>query len=300
VGSPFGVEIPDNFGAPESASSAGSAGAADTAPEGAANTAAESPAAVTKPESQEPQVTDLDSLERFRFQGRELSKDDLQKLLSGESGAKAESDNARFDQNFRYDLATVLEDPSKLAAFRQIYPPEYVQIVERALKAQGLTATASPSQGQPNAKQETPPADPRIARLEKIADQWEAAQKEQRVSQITQSLDKSFDKLSKKYPDADPEVINSRLFAMRQMGQELQTKDGKLREDIIEKLFKDDHTKREQAYEAKYSQKVEAQKRANSQARDVGQGGSASSPAPQRARNIKEATAQALASLGER
>lgn len=295
MSAPFGVELPENFGTSGNASDAArESGAADTAPEGAQNAAAESPAGAIESEGREPQVTDLDSLERFRFQGRELSKDDLQKLLAGES-REAESAYAKFDANFRYDLATVLEDPSKLAAFRSIYPPEYVQLAERALKAQGVNPQSP--QGQPNAKQDSQPADPRIARLEKIADQWEAAQRESRVNQITSALDKSFDKFSKKYPDADQEVINSRLFALRQQGIELQDQNGKLREDVIEKLFKDDNGARLKAKEDWWKQKVEAQKRANSQARDVGRGGSASSPPPQKARNIKEATAAALASL---
>lgn len=296
MGSPFGVELPENLGASEGASSGGESRAADTAPEGASNAATESPVAATKPEGQEPQVTDLDSLDRFRFQGKELSKADLQKLFAGESRQQPESDNARFDQNFRYDLAAVLEKPQLLAEFRRLYPPEYVQLAERALKAQGTQPTQATSEANANAK----PADPRFEEVYQVAQEWKAMQREQRIEGIKNAVDKSFDKFSKKYSDADPEVINSRLIAMRQQGLELQTKQGKLREDVIEDLFKRDHEARLKAKEDWWKQKVEAQKRANSQARDVGHGGSASSPPPQKARTIKEATANALASLESR
>lgn len=279
---PFGVELPETFEAPSSA-------AEPTARE-ASNAGESTPARET--EANKPQVDpfDLDSLERFRFQGRELSKDDLQKLLTGGQESASESTNAKFDQNFRFDLDTVLADPSKLALFRQIYPPEYVAIAEKAMAQQ--RAQASPVQQQNSGK---PSEDPRISRLEKIADQWENAQREQRVESLKGTLDKTFDSLSKKYPEADQEVINSRLFAMRQSGTQLQDQNGKLRNDIIEDLFKRDHAAREKRYEDKYRQKVEDQKRVNSNARDVGKGGSASSPAPGKAKNIKEATAAALA-----
>lgn len=289
MGQPFNVELPETFGSDASASEA----TPDTAHEATDKPAAETAAQETKPETNEPQITDLDSLERFRFQGRELSKDDLQKLLTGATDAKPESEHAKFDLNFRFDLAAVLESPSLLAKFRQIYPPEYVQLAERALKAQGV----QPAQDASKATTDAKPADPRFEEVYQIAQEWKSAQREQRVSEIKSALDSSFEKLGKKYPDADPEVINSRLFAMRQQGVELRTKEGKLREDVIEKLFKEDHAKREAAYEAKYRQKVDAQKRANNQARDVGKGGSASSPPPVKPRTIKEATAAALASL---
>lgn len=285
MSSPFGVELPENFGSDRSAS------LADTAPEGAA-ASAESPAGAKEPETREPQVTDLDSLERFRFQGRELSKDDLQKLLSGESD-QPKSDKPDYDRAFRYDFSAVLEDPKLLAKFREIYPPEYVQIVERALSAQGKPVSQATS-GQANPEKQ---ADPRIDEMWQAVQEWKNVQKEQRVESLKTALDSSFEKLSKKYPDADPEVINSRLIAMRQMGTELKNKDGKLREDVIEDLFKRDNAARAKAREEWWSKKVEAQKSANSRARDVGQGGSASSPAPQKARSIKEATAAALASL---
>jgi hypothetical protein len=285
VGDPFGVSIPENFGASSSASEDSDTGSGNPNPiaEGATG---------NEPDTHKPQVdpVDLDSLERFRFQGKELSKDDLQKLLSGQSGTEA-TPNAKFDSNFRYDLATVLEDPSKLAQFRRIYPAEYVQIVERALAAQRAGEPVNPN-GQPKPGTSN---DPRLERLEKIAEQWETAQKEQRVSQITSALDRCFESLAKKYPDADAEVINSRLFALRQMGTQLQDENGKLKENVIEKLFKDDHTVRAKAREDWWKKKVESQKNANSQARDAGQGGAASSPAPKKDRTIKDATKSALA-----
>lgn len=272
----FGVELPESFEAPPASAETGS-------PNGAAPDNKET-------KTSEPQVTDLDSLEKFKFQGRELTREELTELVQ-KAQQPQESEASKFDRAFRLDLDVVLKDPNRLNDFKSVYPPEYVQIVERLLGQRNTT----PTSGQ-NAV-DAAPKDPRFEEMYSTVQEFKAQQKEQRVQSFERQLDTSFEKLSKKFPEADPEVINSRCLALSQQGVQLTDKAGKIQDAVLEKLFKQDHDKRAAYYEQKYRAKVDAQKQANSRSRDMGTGGSVSSPSGKQPNTLKEATAALLADL---
>lgn len=290
---PFGVDLSNaTFSKPESESAPAASGAAvssDAAPSGTAFSEGEvseqkGTALEAKGETTTPSV-DL---------RKDYSKEELEKMLGIESQPVAQN-NQKFDDNFGYDIATLLKDPTQFAKFAQIYPPQYVERAKQVLQANGV----NPNQptNQPAPKPNDPWSDPRIQKLLETADRFETMQKEQRIEAIGQKLDTSFDKLSAKYPDADKNVVNWYLQGLAHKGISLLDAKGNLQTQILEKLFKADHEARNKAYEAKYQAKVKAQKTMNAKSRDMGSGGSLASVGGSQPRTIKEATKQVLNDL---
>lgn len=226
-----------------------------------------------------------------KVEQRVFSKDELESIL----GIKTEPqkvDTKKFDDNFGFDIATLLKDPKQFGRFAQIYPQAYVERAKQILAANGINPNA-----QPTMTTKPDSLDPRIQRALEIADRFEAMQKEQRIEAIGQKLDTAFEKLSQKYPDADKNVVNWYLQGLAQQKVNLMDEKGNLRMQILEKLFKSDHDARNAAYEKKYRSKVENQKKVNLKAQDMGSGGSLSSVQGKQARTIKEATNAILADL---
>lgn len=276
---PFGVELPDTFAQPPSGDTPSQSSDSGSAPAGSANTV-ESVAPNGAAKATEPRANTSDSLEALFAEPKQ-----------------SDDPNAKFDKAFRYDFKTVLEDPSKLTEFRRIYPPEYVQIVEAALK-KANTLPQQPTEGSAKPWKD----DPEFQEIIQFRKQFEAAQREQRLQHINSQLDKSFDKFTKKYPEADPNVINWWMQGLSQRGIEMMNKDANgtpttVKDQILEKLFKQDHERREEHYQQKYKAIVEAQKSANGKARDMGVGGSPSSPAGKQPKTIRSATQSLLADL---
>lgn len=276
---PFGVELPENLEAPAAESTESPAGAANKAET-----------------TTEPRVHDLDASERVRFQGKEMSREELTELI--QKAQNPEPEASKFDRAFKVDLDVVLKDPSRLADFKSVYPPEYVQLVERLLTQQRTTTQTPPGQQTDEEKLvEKLATHPKFQRLFQTAEKSEQQEKQARIQGYERQLDTAFGKLAKKFPEADPEVINSRCLALSQQGVQLLDAKGQVKDAILEKLFKQDHDKRNAYYEQKYRSKVDAQKKANSNSRDMGTGGSASSPAGVKHKTMKEATAALLADL---
>lgn len=279
---PFGVELPENFDAPKDAESP----KGGDAPAGAANDAAAPAPAGKETARTEPQASDLDSLDRVRFRGKEFSKEELENLLLGQE-QRQETDNKKFDENFAYDLAAVMKDPSKLAQFAQIYPATYVDRAKFILEQNGTSAKAA---SQTNGQSEPKPGDPRFDEMWSTVQEWKQHQKESRIQNYTQQVDSTFEKLSAKYAEADQEVINSRLQAILAQGANIMDSKGNLDSKVVEKLFKQDHDARTARYEAIYRKKVDAQKTASTNARDMGRGGAPASTAGSSPRTIRGAT----------
>lgn len=278
----FGVELPENFDAPKGTEPS----QGGEAPPGAANEAAAQAPAGKETVRTEPQASDLDSLDRVRFRGKEFSKEELENLLLGQ-GQRQETDTKKFDDNFAYDLAAVMKDPSKLAQFSQIYPANYVQRAQFILEQNGISAKAeSRTNGQPESKS----GDQRLDEMWSTVQEFKQQQKESRIQAYQHQVDTTFDKLATKFPEADQEVINSRLQAILAQGVNIMDAKGNLDSKVVEKLFKQDHDARTARYEATYRKKVDAQKTASTNARDMGRGGTPASISGNSPRTIRDAT----------
>lgn len=294
---PFGVELPENLGsesteaAPETSSSAPES----TAPE---KSLSEAPSTQTPKKD----FLDLDKLERFRFSGREWSPDELKKSILRNSDYTKKmqelsrqredferrntevSTNQRFAENFHFDLQKVIAQPALLSELAKVYPPQYVQAAKNVLAKLGVNEQADPQKAQS--------VDPRVqaelAEMRNWMQGQQAREREQEIARIGADLDTKFQKLGTKYPEADPEVVNTRAQAV------VASQKAPITDAQLEKLFKQHHDQVEQRLVERQRARVEAQRKANQKGKDMGPGGGVPGQAPKKL-TIKEATQQALA-----
>lgn len=285
---PFGVELPENLGSSTDQGVGG--GDSQGAPEGA------SPPSGTQisSEGQGTQIPrqplDLDKLERFRFNGRDWTPSDFRKdyergyMLQGDYSRKTRelAETRKFADNFAHDLRTVIADRNQLDEFKRIYPREFVEICERILEQM--------PHRQPTQQPQPPGAvDPkwaeRLSRVEGQLGHFQQATEQAQVEQIQGWLNNHFDVLSRKYPYADAEVINSRALEAAQKGTQIT-------ETVLDKLFKQHNEQvleRKAGWDKAGKEKATQQIAAGKRARDMGPGGGPPSGAPKSPKTMKEA-----------
>ncbi len=225
-------------------------------------------------------IIDLDSVQKFKFQGREWTPQEMQRayLMQQDYTKKTQSlsEERKYMENLEHDLARVKSEPNLIGQFMQIYPKKFHRFLELA----GV-ATGSPAPKQSNAPQGMDPEF--LRRFETV----ETAFKQQTVKAIESELDNKFSALQKKYPFADEEVILARAEALLNKGEELSDK-------VWDDLWKSNHQKMEKSFKEHYSKQVATQKNANKKSADVAPGGGIPGQKPRTPKTIKEASQFAL------
>lgn len=283
---PFGVDLDSaNFSSSAGESSSESSGGS---PEGAAPGGAE-------PSGKSSDASPREASSRTGSERRsEFTREELEERLTGES-PRQENQNAKFEQNFAYDLAACLKDPSRMKEFAQIYPREFVERAQYVMRQHGV----QPSTPDRQASDAPWRNDPEYLEAMEALKGFKEQQKTARIDNIGRELDRGFSELQAKYPSADQNVINWYLQGLAQKGVQLMNVDQNgvpttIKMQVLDKLFKQDHQQREAAYEKKYRDKIHSQKSVNRSAKDMGSGGSPSSAPGKAARTMKEAKADML------
>lgn len=279
MGSPFGVELPENVG--EHTPSAEPTEAPSGEP--------------SSPKATEPEATqkvsdlvDLDKLERFRFGGREWSRKDFTGgYLRHEDYTKKTTELAearKYVENFAADINTVLRNPTKFEEFKKVYPAEYVRYAEEILK---FGKADSVPQGQTPDKAR----DPEIEAMKNDLQAWKKEKEEAELQSINSWLDTQFKTLSEKYPHAISEVITARAEAAARQGIEIN-------QEVLDKLFKANDAEMKAIEEKRFKEKVNQQLKAGQKAKDMGSGGGIPGQAPKGPKTLREARDQMLQDLG--
>lgn len=286
---PFGVSIPDETIA---AASTEAPAATEQKPEGT-ELSAQAPEArpSENPEAKEP--PSLDSFERVRYNGRELTRDELTELLQTAESAKSEE---KYASNYDADLRYVAENPDQWERFKETYPAKYVQAAKDALQRAGIDVEPKPSD-EVEQLVKALESHPRFQKLFGVVKEAEAQKEEARMQKLDAHLTSLYDKFSKKYPEAakgpwkklvDAEV-HVTAIALEREGK------GRVVDDkMIEKIFRTLHEEAKKSHTTTVRKAIHAQKTANSDALDMGGGGSVAIPAPHQPRTLKEAKAAAL------
>lgn len=233
----------------------------------------------------EAQLVELDKLERFRFEGRDLTpkqlKDEI--LMRSDYTRKTQevAEARKYADNFEADLERVLEEPQLMAEFRKIYPAAYVKAAERAIQNQS-TAPKSDDTSLPKEVREA------VEWVKSHRGSLESSLQslaEQRTQAAAETLEAHHTKLAEKYPYADPEAVDRRLQLVIEQGYKV-TKDnlGK----ILENAYKIQHEKVAGMVKAYKSKKVEDQVTAGKQAKDSGPRGGVPGAAPRQWKSIHD------------
>jgi hypothetical protein len=247
----------------------------------------------------EEQITDLDSLERFRFGGREMTPKDLQAAVLMQSDytrktqalaeeRKALESETKYYENLNYDLNEVRNDPSLVEAFKKVYPEKF----HAYLDMYGIGKGGAQQTQEDGTRQGHDPV--LYQRVQELNDNFNALQQEKEEAAIQASeqyLESLYSELGQKYPNADPNVIT--LQAQRYM-EDLRAKGDErdLSKEEFEQLFQASDTAFIERAKAYQSSLVQAQRQANMAGRDVKAGGAIPGTPPQKARTISEASAQ--------
>lgn len=236
----------------------------------------------------EEKLLELDSVQKFKFNGKEWDPKELQKsiMLHSDYTKKTQSlaqerqrlaEEQKFDLNLRYDLENVLRDPSLASEFKKLYPKEYHTLLDTYLQKAGLADQEKPVNQVP----------PEIAnRLATIEQQLHEKDVEKNIAEI----DATIEKLSKEYPRADIELVISRVKALSDQGH-------KITSDAWKEVFKWSENRNLEAYKKYYSDEFKKQKEASQSAKDIQPGGGVPGQAPVVPKNLKEAREAAIAAL---
>lgn len=235
-------------------------------------------------------IAELEALERFKFNGQEMTAKELRDMVMMRSDysnkTKALAEERKYMSNLSADLEKVRKDPLLVDAFKKTYPSQYHSF----LSVLGLPAQAAAQKPQVQGKEVSPEIQELTQRLERI----EGQTREKQVQAISAELDTIFESMAKKYPYArEKEVLSAASTLLDQMIQE-QGNDAQLSPAHFEKLFKQSHDDISALAKRLQSEQVKQQKQANARGRDVGPGGGLPGREPVRPRTIKEATAQAM------
>lgn len=249
------------------------------------------PSGGAQPEGKASSITDLDSLEKFKFDGKEWTAKDLKAayLMQSDYTRKTQAlseerrkleESSKFDLNLRYDLDAVIKDPSLAGKFREIYPKEFHQFLDR-ISAQSMQPK---DQQQSNVQQIPPEFMGRLDKLESTLFEKEVQTESAQIDNIMQKLGGQY-KIAAKVPD----LILARAESMAQKGR--------LDEKAWESLYKSVQEDAEKVFKELYADQFKEQQTASRRAKDAGAGGGTPGQAPVAPKSLKEATRAALDAL---
>ena len=289
----FGVELPANLGEAPSA-----APSTEATPSGSDQFSSKAPG-TDSPEgaTKSSPLTDIDKLERFRFEGREWKREDLRNayLRQQDYTRKTQelAETRKYVDNFAVDLRAVLKDRARLEEFRRIYPREFVEKAEEVLSQ--LPSARMP-EGTSQKQQADDPVRGELEMIKRDLGQWKQEKQQAEVASIQSWLDNKFETFSKKYSHVEKmgepvlKAINADLEVLANQGT-------RITEQVIEQYFKGYDDKIKASWNAMRKSEITQQQRAGKEARDVGPGGGAPGAAPKGPKTFKEATAMMIADL---
>lgn len=230
------------------------------------------------------EILDLEKVEKFKFAGQEWTPKDMQNAYLRQADytrkTQALAEEKKFMDNLSADLEAVKRDPSVAEAFKKVYPEKYHAYLGYVLPKETKADSREVKPDMSNLDNATL-EDIRFIKAQFQQQQEKAAQAE---------IDSVFDKYSKKYPNADEEVVAARAHALAVQ------KGGRLQDADWDKLFKETQDKWQSKADKYWAEKSKNQTTVNQKNGDVGAGGGLPGAAPKVGRSIREASRLAMES----
>lgn len=234
-----------------------------------------------------PSVTDIGTLEKFRFGDREFTPDQLRKqmMLHQDYTRKTQgvAELKKYYDNLPHDLEKIKSNPRLAEEFKQVYPKSF----HAFLNYLGVEAAQNQGMGQEEQRQQA--LDPQY--VQKL-DRLERYIKDQEVAKHEAVLEQKFSMLSKKYPDADEDAVLARAQSLLDQGVEL-------KDQVWDKLWKNSHDTFQTKLQQKQKSTVGNQRAANMRANDNGSQGGTPGQAPQKMK-LRQVGEYAISDIGRR
>ena len=252
-------------------------------------TETESPVEQPSQKTAAPSIPDLDSMEKFKYGGREMTAKELRSEMMMQSDytrkTQAIAEERKFYDNLSADLAAVKANPALIEKFKSIYPEKFHSYLGYVTPAQQAQAQAQQQSTQQQYAQIDPQVMQRFQRME-------ADMNERQVAAINAELDAKFKGLSEKFPFADEEAAIARAQALQERGE-------KLTDKVWEGIWKSVHDKNESKWKQMQSASAKKQQSANAKGKEASGGGGIPANAPRQPKTIKEASKYALEAMSD-
>jgi hypothetical protein len=251
------------------------------------------------PKDQPASLVDVDSVEKFRFQGREWTPKELQAAVLMQSDytkkTQALAKEREYVSNFPVDLGHLAQNPDLLDRFKELYPESYHAAAEAI--AQRVAAGQSPQQAVQQVTQQVQQQGQQTSNgfqlPKEYLDEFNAMKRQ--LSEVTSfkeeqtnraadaELSAIFSKNTKEFPYADEEKVT--VWA-----QELLKQGTKLTDEVWTKIFEKSHKDAIERSDRIYKERVDQQKTTNRKAFAGSPGGATPGSAPKLPKTISEAT----------
>ena len=146
---------------------------------------------ILEQKAEQPSVLDLDSVDKFKFNGREWTPKDLKSayMMQSDYTRKMQeiAQDRKYADNLSTDVSAVLANPELAEQFKKIYPPKYHAVLDKILEK------ALPKQGLERPGTSDPVFMNRLERLEKQIFERE-------VMAAEAEIDSKFKTFNEKYP----------------------------------------------------------------------------------------------------
>lgn len=262
----------------------------------------------TTPEEGLSQIQELEKLEKFRFQGRDYTAKELEKEIlfqkdwtkksqqlaqekkEFESARKAVQEEQKFESNLKADLDFIKANPQHAAKFLEVYPAKYHQALQQVM------SEINGQQQQSHNQQKTPSYE--TLALQREVGELRSYHNESKITVETQRIEGMIKSLESKYPDAITEMAIGRVYsAWDKMVKESGNESVKIPDQVWEDTFKSVASEMKQLVKTKYSANVKQQLQANSKAKGTPSGGANVGRAPQKFKNLRDVTNNAIKGL---
>lgn len=244
-------------------------------------------------------LSELERVEKFKFQGKEYTPKELAALLKREQEAQKgytqsrqelaemrknlEAQNAerKYYENLAFDLDKVRANPALAQEFIRVYPEKFHAYLKDVLHV-------STSDGQ---KQTSSPQIPvelmsQVQRLQSFVESQEVAKAE---TEIESNLSKALS--ANKYANRKEVLADA---------YELHNRGTKLTAEIWNQLAEESHKNRKAEFDAYYKELVSQQSKANAKGRDVAAGGGTPGQAPKKFKDFKELNRSVQQAFGQK
>lgn len=237
-----------------------------------------------QPNAQEP--LDLDSVQKFRFAGKEWTPKDFQGayMMQADYTRKTQqlAEERKYYDNLSADLESVKRDPRLAENFKSIYPKKFHNYL-------GYVANASqPAQRSPQESQNPGIPSDLEDRFKRMESHYQTQTQQAAEAQVEASCQKFGEKYSTvkgPYEALALGMLSNRLDQIKQ-----DDPNGKLSDSDWDSAYKQVHEQNQKMAKDIYAKQVANQKNINNKAKDVASGGGTPGQAPKTARTIKAAS----------
>lgn len=226
-------------------------------------------------------ITDLETLDKFTYGGREWTPKDLQGALMMHHDYTRKTqelaEERKYYDNLQSDLDRVKQYPELAEQFKSIYPEKYHKYL-------GYVYQETPKA---NANTNYSAMDPAVkAQLDKFEGVYKELE-QKKIEAIDAELDQKFKGLQTKYPYANEKTAIT-------IAQALVDKKVPITDKVWDNIWKSVHDETKAIAKAQQAEETKQQKNANSRGRDIASGGGTPGQAPKLPRTVKEAAVLAM------